>query len=345
MIRLVVVDAPTGPAAWLPESAADVTERASHGVPYVEWTDGATTDRLIAIDGVLHEPHGNPPFWEPRRRAGLRALGKLAASSDSLIVTSDDALFAMQVRDAVCAVRPDLLRTARHRPPDGEQLGDIDDMAGESNALAREIDAVVAHVLHRVDPGLRLHDLPALDMVGTVPRSRASLMADGMREESLARLAEHGYLVDDPAWRSPAADELRTALPPVLRDPGTAATCDAWIDAVARGTLDRPTGRERVRALVGDIAPLVKPRDFDAGRLLGPCPRCGDWMGGARGRIACLGCGAGYTLPRGMEVRAVPGGICDACQAPLVRPVIRGRIRPVRCPDRAGCPEAMDAPR
>ncbi len=343
MIRLVVVDAPGEPAPWLPETAVDVTERASHGVRYVEWLDGGTTDRLIAVDGILHEPRGNPPVWEPRRRAALRALTKLAASSDAVVAVSDDALFATQVRDAVCAARPDLLRTARHRPPHDDTLDDIDDMQSESNALAREIDAIIAHILHRVDAGLRLQDLPALDMVGTTPRSRSSLIADGVPEESLVRLAEHGYLVEDPAWRSPAADELRALLPAVLLDPRTAEACSLWIDAVARGILDRPTGRARVRALLDGITPLTKPRDFHTGRLVGPCPRCGDWMGGTREHIRCLGCGERYALPRGMEVRAVPGRICPVCRAPLIRPVVRGRDHAIRCPDRAGCPEAMDA--
>lgn len=345
MIRLVVVDTPSPPTAWIPEGADEVTEHASHGVAYLECTNGDTRDRIVTVDGPLHQARGNPPNWEPRRRAAVRALGKLATSADALVVSSDDPLFAVQVRDTVCTDRPDLLRTTRCASPPYDVLRDIDDMAGESRALACEIDAIVAYVLHRIDPGLRLHDLPALCMVGATPRSRASLVADGIPESSLVRLAEHGYLVDEPAWRSPAADALREVLPPVMLDRATGTHCDAWIDAVARGTLDRPTALRRVHELLEGAQPPPKPRDFDCGRLIGPCPRCGDWMGGARRRMRCMGCGAEYPLPRGVEARAVPGATCATCDAPLIRPVIHGRAHAIRCPDRAGCPEAMDAPR
>jgi len=75
--------------------------------------------------------------------------------------------------------------------------------------------------------------------------------------------------------------------------------------------------------------------------LIGPCPECGDWMGGARGRLRCLGCGHSYTLPRGTEVLAMPGITCADCSAPMVRPVVRGTVRSPRCPDAVGCPSNL----
>ncbi len=343
MTRLIVIDDATSPVDWSRLRAADATDHASHGVPYVEWHDGAATSRALTVDGPLYEPHGSPPEWRPRRRAAIRALAKLAAGADHVLVTSDDPLFAVQIRDAVGAADPTLSRGTRTAAPPWDRALPIDDLAAESRAVRLEIDAMVAHVLRHLDPRLSLDDLVTLGRSAGPPRTRTALMADGCPAEALHRLAEHGYLVDDPCWSSPAGDLLLAALPGVLTDPETIRRCGEWIDAVARGTVDRPTARERALSLIGSLAPPARPGGFDAGRLIGPCPSCGDWMGGARGRMCCMGCGTSYPLPRQTEILAVPGEICPTCRAPLVRPIVHGRIHPVRCPDRAGCPDAMDA--
>ncbi len=344
MTRLVVIDTPLDPSAWgtVPPEA---DHRASHAVPYAEWIEGTTTIRAIGVDGLIRTPRGTPPVWEPRRRAAGRALAKLAKDADELIVTSDDPLFTTQVRDLVGEGRHDLIRRARRGSWPWDDLTPIDDLAGESRALAEEVAAIVSHLLHRIDPGLGIHETTALDRLALGPRSRAALLREGVPGSSLDRLTEHGYVAEDPAWLSPAGVRLHEVLPPVLADPATATRCDEWIDAVMRGTVDRATARERFLALLDGVTTLPVPPEFDAGRLIGRCPICDEWMAGARGRLRCLGCGHGYLLPGRTEVLAVPGSACPTCDAPLVRPVVHGRVHPVRCPDRAGCPDAMDAAR
>ena len=205
-----------------------------------------------------------------------------------------------------------------------DDLTPIDDLAGESRALAEEVAAIVSHLLHRIDPGLGIHETTALDRLALGPRSRAALLREGVPGSSLDRLTEHGYVAEDPAWLSPAGVRLHEVLPPVLADPATATRCDEWIDAVMRGTVDRATARERFLALLDGVTILPAPPEFDAGRLIGRCPICDEWMAGARGRLRCLGCGHGYLLPGRTEVLAVPG-ILPTCDAPSC-PVVHGRV-------------------
>lgn len=340
--RLIVVDAPAPPVVGAPPGSTPA-EHASFGVPYWEWEDGNMSTRLIGVDGPLFAPEGAPPRWEPRRRAAIRALTKLAGDGDVLLIDSDDPLFCTQVRDLIGGVTPPLLRSARRAAPPWAETHAIDDLAAEARATAGEIDAIVSHLLRNLDPDLTLDDLAVLGATAEGARSPASLVADGVPEASIVRMAKHGFVVDDPCWSTPAGDALWGLLPDALRAPDVATTCAGWVDAVRRGTLDRVVARERVMDLVGQHRPLRKPSGFDDGRLLGVCPTCGDWMGGVRQRLRCMGCGRSYPLPRATEARAVPGQTCGTCRAPIIRPIVHGRVAPVRCPDRAGCPEAMDA--
>jgi hypothetical protein len=222
--------------------------------------------------------------------------------------------------------------------------GHVDDLAAHARAAALEADAVIAAHLAPIDAHLRRQDLAALGIAGRGPTPREVLRHEGVTTGSLRRLAERGYLVDDPAWRSPAGDLMVDAIDPVLLDPATSGAIDGWIGAVARGTLARAQALARTRAVVAGLAAPRRPEGLASGRLIGPCPECHDWMGGARDRVRCMGCGLAYRLPRQVEALAVPGVTCEACDAPLIVPVVHGRRDEPRCPDTTGCPTRLEAP-
>ena len=340
-MRLIVTDNSTAARTIADRIAKGKVLGASvHRVPVFD-VDGDQPTRVIGLGGLLFEPAGDPPEWAPARRAPFNALRMLARSATSLILATDDPLLAAQARDVAAAGRPLLLRAARVGQPPFTRLRHIDDLAGEAAAFALEIDAVLAAHLADLDPELRRDDLAALGIAGTTPVSRPVLRRAHVADEVIAHLAERGYLVDDPAWRSPAGTLVSAAVDPVLLDPALSASCDAWIDAVGRGTLTRTTALQRVRSLVGGLRRPRRVEGLDAGRLIGLCPECGEWMGGVRGRLTCMGCGHGYRLPRQVEALAVPGTTCTACDAPLIIPVIRGRRDEPRCPDATGCPTRL----
>ncbi len=324
-------------------SKGKVAGASVHRVPVFDTDcDGAPT-RVIGLGGLLFAPVGDPPVWTPARRAPANAVRMLARSATSLVLATDDPLLATQARDVACEGRPLLLRAARVGEPPFARLRHVDDLAAEAAAAALEVDAVFAAHLAELDPELRRSDLAALGIAGPSPANRSVIRRARVPHDALARLAERGYLVDDPAWRTPAGTLVCEAVDPALLDPATSASCDAWIDAVGRGTLTRSAALQRVRSMIGRLRRPRRVESLDAGRLIGPCPECGDWMGGARGRLACMGCGHGYRLPRQVEALAVPGATCTACDAPLIVAVIRGRRDDPRCPDATGCPTRLGA--
>jgi len=341
-VRLIVTDNSTAARTMADRLAEGKARgRSVHRVPVFEADVGGAATHVIGLGGLLFTPHGDPPEWAPARRAPANALRMLARSADSLMLATDDPLLAVQARDVACEGRPLLMRATRMGTPFGRP-GHVDDLAAHARAAALEADAVFAAHLAPLDPHLLRQDLAALGVAGRQPARRALLRREGATDESLRRLAERGYLVDEPAWRSPAGELVAGAVDPALLDPATSATVDAWIDAVARGTLPRAEALARTCALVAGLVAPVHPDGLAAGRLIGTCPECGEWMGGARDRVRCMGCGLSYRLPRQVEALGVPGAICHACDAPLILPVVRGRRDEPRCPDASGCPTRLE---
>ncbi len=341
-MRLIVTDTQASARNVADQlSGGPIREFEVHRVSVFESTNRGEVTRVIGLGGLLFTPQGDPPAWQPSRRAPANAVRLLARDAESLVLCMDDPLLAAQARDVACEGRPLLLRACRAGSPPFDKLRHVDDLSADAHAAAHEIDAVFASYLSRLDPALRRQDLAALTIAGGGPVARDLLMASGIKPETLDRLAERGYLVGEPAWWSPAASLVSAALPSILLDPATTTKCDRWIDAVSRGTLSRAEATGRVRALLDGAARPTAPDGFDSGRLIGPCPECDDWMGGVRDRLKCMGCGRSYRLPKGVEILAVPGQSCTACHAPMVRPVIRGRRDQPRCPDVSGCPTAV----
>ena len=342
-MRLIVTDNSTAASTMADRIAKGKAHgRSVHRVPVYETDADGVGTTVIGLGGLLFTPNGDPPEWAPARRAPANALRMLARSADTLMLATDDQLLAVQARDVACEGRPLLMRATRMGTPFGPS-GHVDDLAAHARAAALEADAVFAAHLAPLDPHLSRHDLAALGVAGRCPARRAVLRREGASDESLRRLAERGYLVDEPAWRSPAGELVADAVDPALLDPATCATVDGWIDAVARGTLPRAEALARTRALVAALAAPVNPDGLASGRLIGTCPECGEWMGGARERVRCMGCGLSYRLPRQVEALAVPGVACRACDAPLILPIIRGRRDEPRCPDASGCPTRLEA--
>ena len=342
-MRLIVTDNSTAARTMADRIAkGKARERSVHRVPVFETDADGVATKVIGLGGPLFLPHGDPPEWSPARRAPANALRMLARSTDSLLLATEDPLLAVQARDVACEGRPHLMRATRMGTPSGPSRH-VDDLAAHARAATLEADAVFAEHLSPLDPQLRRRDLAALGVAGPGPARRAVLRREGATDESLDRLAERGYLVDEPAWRSPAGDLVVDAVDAALLDPATCATVDAWIDAVGRGTLPRTEALARTRALVAGLAAPVRVDGLASGRLIGKCPECADWMGGARDRLRCMGCGLSYRLPRQVEALAVPGATCEACDAPLILPVIHGRRDEPRCPDSSGCPTRLEA--
>ena len=341
-MRLIVTDNSTAARTMADRIAKGKARgRSVYRVPvYDADVDGDATV-VIGLGGLLFTPQGDPPEWIPARRAPANALRLLARSADTLLLAGDDPLLAVQARDVACEGRPLLMRATRTGTPFGP-VGHVDDLAAHGRAAALEADAVFAAYLAAIDPELRRHDLAALGIAGRGHTPRDVLRRGGTTGRSLRRLAERGYLVDEPAWRSPAGELVVDGVDPTLLDPATCATVDAWIDAVARGTLPRAQALARTRALVAGLASPAGLEGLASGRLIGRCPECDDWMGGARDQIRCMGCGLNYRLPRQVEALAIPGATCDACDAPLIVPVIRGRRDEPRCPDTTGCPTRLE---
>ena len=341
-VRLIVTDTSTAARTMADRIAAGGARGLEvHRVPVFEAERDGLVTRVIGLGGLLFAPHGDPPRWTPARRAPANALRLLARSAESLLIAVDDPLLAVQARDVACEGRPLLLRAARAGDP-WTPPRQLDDLAAQARAAALEADAVFAAHLAPLDVELRRHDLAALGIAGAGPVTRGVLRGLGAGDDSLDRLAERGYLVGDPAFRSPAGTLVCRAVDPRLLDPATGATVDAWLDAVGRGALTRDDALGRVRDLVGGLRPPAQPVGLDAGRLVGQCPECDDWMGGARKRLCCLGCGWTFRLPRQVEALAVPGVRCEACRAPMIVPVIRGRRDAPRCPDTTGCPTRIE---
>ena len=343
-VRLIVTDNSTAARTIADRLAEGKAHGASvHRVDVFDVDTEPEPTRVIGLGGLLFAPTGDPPAWKPARRAPANALRVLARSATSMILATDDPLLAVQARDVACEGRPMLMRSARVGSPPFTRLRHVDDLAAEATATALEIDAIFAAHLAGVDATLRRQDLAALGVAGPNPVGRSLLRREGVSDDAMAHLAERGYLVDDPAWRSPAATLLCEAVDPRLLDPSTNASCEAWLDAVRRGTLPRATAVERVRTLVATFRRPAPIEGLDSGRVIGPCPECGDPMAGSRGRLTCLGCGHGYKLPRQVEILAIPGATCSACEAPMILPVIHGRRDEPRCPDSAGCPTRLGA--
>lgn len=341
-MRLIVTDNSTAARTIADRIAKGKARgRSVYRVPVYDADAGGDATVVIGLGGLLFTPTGNPPEWTPARRAPANALRLLARSAETLLLAGDDPLLAVQARDVACEGRPLLMRATRTGMPFGP-LGHVDDLAAHGRAAALEADAVFAAHLEAIDPELRRHDLAALAVAGRGPTPRDVLRREGASERSLRRLAERGYLVDEPAWRSPAGDMVIDAVDPALLDPATCATVDGWIDAVARGTLPRAQALARTRAIVAALAAPAGLDGLASGRLIGRCPECAEWMGGAREQIRCMGCGVAYRLPRQVEALAIPGATCDACDAPLIVPVIRGRRDAPRCPDATGCPTRLE---
>lgn len=338
-MRLIVTDSVTGARA-MAASLQDIPPRedAVNGLPLFACDWASEQTRVFGTEGLLSLPVGAPPKWQARRRAAAKALGIVARDTTQLIVSCADPLLAVQVRDLVGQSRPELLRGARAGTPPFAQLTHIDDENAEAHAAALEIDAVFADYLKDLDPHLRRQDLAALTIAGSHPVELATLRERGVEEQTIRRLAERGYLVGSPAWWSPAAALIEAAVPDAVLDPATSARCGLWIDAVRRGTLTRTEATRRAMTLLEGLPRPVAPSGFDGGRLIGECPECGDWMGGARELLRCLGCGLTYRLPRGVEALAMPDVTCTSCSAPMIRPVVRGFARAPRCPDAIGCP-------
>jgi len=343
MPRLIVTDTAESARALALRFAEHPAELRVHGLTFHEWTEGEDTIRIIGLDGLLFLPSGDPPEWRPHRRAAAKALDSLAAGADQLILSCQDPLLAARARDSACAGRPGLARATRAGEPPWDRLEHLDELAAEARATELEIDAVFSDFLSAVDPHLTRADLAALSRVGANGTPRATLLESGVAPESLTRLGERGYLVGDPAWLSPAAVLLIAAMPPSLLNPVVIGRCALWIDAVRRGTLQRAMATRRATTLLAELTPPRRPDGFDTGRLIGLCPSCGDWMGGAREVLRCMGCGLTFHQGRGVELLAVPGTCCSACDAPLVRPVVRGSVGAPRCADRLGCPIALEA--
>lgn len=314
-------------------------EEAVNGLPVFACDWSTTRTRLFAIGGLPSRPSGAPPTWQVTRRAAAKALGILARDASSLVVVSARPLVAVQVRDIAGRSNQPLVRSARMGTvPPFAHLTQIDDLAAEADAAALEIDAVFADYLRDVDPELRHQDLAALSIAGPHPVSHDLLRAQGVSGETISHLAERGYLVGNPAWWAPAAALIEAAVPEAVLDPATSTRCALWVGAVARGTLSRAEATGRAMNLLEGLPRPTAPKGFDGGRLIGPCPECGDWMGGAREAMRCMGCGLSYRLPQGVEALAMPGISCSSCAAPMIRPVVRGSVRPPRCPDAIGCP-------
>ena len=342
LVRLIVTDNSTAARTIADRIAKGKVRGASvHRVDVFDVDDGTGPTRVIGLGGLLFAPAGDPPAWAPARRAPANALRVLARSAATMILATDDPLLASQARDVACEGRPLLLRAARVGKPPFTRLRHIDDLGAEAAATALEIDAVFAAHLAKLDPELRRDDLAALGVAGNAPVARSLLRREGVGDDTMARLAERGYLVDDPAWRTPAGSLICQAVDPALLDPATSASCDAWIDAVRRGTLPRAAAVRRVRSVIAGLTRPGPVEGLATGRVIGPCPECGESMAGARARLTCMGCGHGYRLPRQVEVLAVPGVTCAACDAPLILPVIHGRRVEPRCPDSTGCPTRL----
>ena len=343
-MRLIVTDNSTAARTMADRLAnGKARERSVYRVPVFDADTEDGTTVVIGVGGLLFTPHGDPPDWIPARRAPANALRLLARSADTLLLAGTDPLLAVQVRDVACEGRPLLLRATRTGTP--FTPGDhVDDLAAHRRAAALEADAVFATHLAPIDPNLRRQDLATLGLAGRGPTPFEILRREGVTHRSLRRLAERGYLVDEPAWRSPAGDLLVDAVDPALLDPATNTTVDEWIDAVGRGTIPRATALARITEFVAGLAPPVRRDGLAAGRLVGRCPECHDWMGGARDQLRCMGCGLTYRLPRQVEVLAIPGVTCEACDAPLIIPVVRGRRAEPRCPDTTGCPTRLGVP-
>jgi hypothetical protein len=341
-VRLIVTDTSTAARTLADRIAAGGARGLEvHRVPVFEAEADGLVTRVIGLGGLLFAPHGDPPRWAPARRAPANALRMLARSAESLLIAVDDPLLAVQARDVACEGRPLLMRTARAGDP-WSPPRHVDDLAAQARAAALEADAVFAAHLAPLDAELRRGDLAALGIAGPGPVTHRALRDLGAGDDAVRRLAERGYLVGDPAFRSPAGTLVCEAVDPRLLDPATGAAVDAWIDAVGRGALTRDGALTRVRDLVADMRTPVRPDGLDTGRLVGQCPECDDWMGGAREQLRCLGCGWTFHLPRQVEALAVPGARCEACRAPMIVPVIRGRRGAPRCPDTTGCPTRIE---
>ena len=342
LVRLIVTDNSTAARTIADRIAKGKVRGASvHRVDVFDVDDDTGPTRVIGLGGLLFAPAGDPPAWAPARRAPANALRVLARSAASMILATDDPLLASQARDVACEGRPLLLRAARVGKPPFTRLRHIDDLGAEAAATALEIDAVFAAHLADLDPEIRRDDLVALGVAGNAPVARSLLRREGVGDGAMTRLAERGYLVDDPAWRTPAGNLICQAVDPVLLAPATTESCDAWIDAVRRGTLPRAAAVQRVRSVIASLTRPGPVEGLETGRVIGPCPECGESMAGARVRLTCMGCGHGYRLPRQVEVLAVPGATCAACDAPLILPVIHGRRDEPRCPDSTGCPTRL----
>lgn len=338
-MRLIITDTVEA-ARRVAGSLQDIParEEAVNGLPVFASDWAATQTRVFSPGGVLSLPVGAPPKWAPVRKAAVKALSILARETDSIILCCTDPLIAIQARDIVAAVKPEVLRFTRVGEPPFVRLGHFDEHPAEAAAAELEIDAVFAHFMRDLDPQLRRQDLAALTVAGPNPVEHSVLTSSGVDESTITRLAERGYLVGSPAWWAPAASLVNAAVPGAVMDPATSNRCSLWVGAVARGTLTRAEATARAMNLLEGLPRPVAPDGFHGGRLMGQCPECGDWMGGARDRMRCLGCGHTYNLPRGTEVRAMPGVACSACGAPMIRPVVRGSVRQPRCPDAVGCP-------
>lgn len=338
-MRLIITDTAEA-ARRIAGSLQDIParEEAVNGLPVFASDWAATQTRVFGPGGVLSLPSGAPPKWAPVRKAAVKALSILARETDSLILSCANPLIAIQARDIVAAVRPEVLRFTRAGEPPFVRPVHFDEHPAEAAAAELEIDAVFADYLKDLDPQLRRQDLAALTIAGPNPVEHSVLIDAGVEESTITRLAERGYLVGSPAWWAPAASLIEAAVPGAVMDPATSNRCSLWIGAVARGTLSRADATARAMNLLEGMPRPVAPEGFDGGRLVGQCPECGDWMGGARERIRCLGCGHTYNLPRGTEVRAMPGVTCSDCGAPMIRPIVRGSVRQPRCPDAIGCP-------
>lgn len=345
-MRLIVTDT-SERARAIATTLQDIPPRdeAVNGL-HVYACDWATSQtRVFGTGGLLSLPSGAPPKWTPNRKAAVKALTILARDATSMIVSCDDPLLALQARDIAATTNPDILRLTRAGTPPFVRLAHVDEHPGEARAAELEIDAVFAEYLSALDPELHRQDLAALTIAGPNPVEHRVLHQAGVDAATIRHLAELGYLVGSPAWWSPAAALIASAVPAAVMDPATLSRCTLWISAVERGTITRREAVSRAMTLLEGLPRPVAPPGFDRGRLMGQCPDCGDWMGGSTDAMVCMGCGQRYNLPRGAAIRAIPGVTCSACDAPMVRPLIRGAARPPRCPDATGCPTNIGSTR
>jgi hypothetical protein len=339
-VRLIVTDNSTAARTMADRLAnGKARVREVHRIPVFETDGDGGPTCVIAIDGLLSVPRGDPPVWVPERRAPARALERLARDADRLVLDVEDDLLAVQLRQVAGRGAPGLIRTARMGTPGGRSRH-LDDLAADAAAFDLEVAAVVAAYMAPLDPRLGVAELAILGRATGGPLGRASLAP----AFAAAVLAERGYLVDDPAFLSPAGQLVSQSVDPALLGRGPAASITGWRDAVLRGTLPRASALARLRDLIGGLQPAEPEAGLDAGRLVGRCPECDEWMGGARRRLRCLGCGMSYRIPSQVELLAVPGASCPACEAPMTRPVIRGRRDEPRCPDTTGCPTRLREP-